>query len=34
MEGERGEWGFKALKQVVKLHYKMGEHKEMMQSYR
>ena len=24
MEREKGEWGFKALKQIVKLLYKMG----------
>lgn len=26
--------GFKALKQIVKLHYKLGNHDEMLQSYR
>ena len=26
--------GFKALKQVVKLHYKLGNHSEMLQAYR
>lgn len=26
--------GFKALKQTVKLHYKLGNHKEMMEAYR
>ena len=26
--------GFKALKQVVKLHYKLGNHNEMLQAYR
>eukprot|EP00227_Mantoniella_beaufortii_P013271 CAMPEP_0197592424 /NCGR_PEP_ID=MMETSP1326-20131121/15083_1 /TAXON_ID=1155430 /ORGANISM="Genus nov. species nov., Strain RCC2288" /LENGTH=438 /DNA_ID=CAMNT_0043158121 /DNA_START=13 /DNA_END=1329 /DNA_ORIENTATION=- len=34
MEAELGEWGFKALKQTVKLHFKLGNHKEMMKSYR
>eukprot|EP00246_Nothoceros_aenigmaticus_P012024 TRINITY_DN3540_c0_g1_i2.p1 TRINITY_DN3540_c0_g1~~TRINITY_DN3540_c0_g1_i2.p1 ORF type:complete len:441 (+),score=106.13 TRINITY_DN3540_c0_g1_i2:189-1511(+) len=34
MEGEKGEWGFKALKQTVKLHYRMGKYKEMMDAYR
>ena len=34
MESEKGEWGFKALKQTVKLHFKLGNHKEMMTSYR
>ena len=26
--------GFKALKQIVKLHYKMGNHDEMLTAYR
>ena len=34
MESEKGEWGFKALKQTVKLHFKLGNRKEMMTSYR
>eukprot|EP00271_Cylindrocystis_brebissonii_P007584 TRINITY_DN2114_c0_g1_i1.p1 TRINITY_DN2114_c0_g1~~TRINITY_DN2114_c0_g1_i1.p1 ORF type:complete len:449 (+),score=140.52 TRINITY_DN2114_c0_g1_i1:158-1504(+) len=34
MEGEKGEWGFKALKQTVKLHYREGRHAEMMKAYR
>ncbi|KAI8462524.1 MAG: PCI-domain-containing protein [Monoraphidium minutum] len=34
MEQEKGEWGFKALKQVVKLHYKMGQAGKMMDAYR
>jgi COP9 signalosome complex subunit 2 len=34
MEAEHGEWGFKALKQTVKLHFKLGNHKDMMSSYR
>ena len=34
METEQGEWGFKALKQTVKLHFKLGNRKEMMTSYR
>lgn len=34
MEGEKGEWGFKALKQTVKLHYREGHYKEMMEAYR
>lgn len=33
-QGQKGEWGFKALKQTVKLHFKLGNHKEMMTSYR
>lgn len=34
MEQGQGEWGFKALKQVVKLHFKMGNTKAMLESYR
>jgi COP9 signalosome complex subunit 2 len=34
METEKGEWGFKALKQTVKLYFKLGKHLEMMKSYR
>lgn len=34
METEKGEWGFKALKQIVTLHFKLGSHLEMMKSYR
>ncbi|KAL2564599.1 hypothetical protein AAZV13_19G056000 [Glycine max] len=34
MEQEKAEWGFKALKQTVKLHYRLGRHKEMMKAYR
>lgn len=34
MEGEKGEWGFKALKQTVKLHYRIGNYKQMMDAYR
>ncbi|GFR39870.1 hypothetical protein Agub_g371 [Astrephomene gubernaculifera] len=34
MEQEKGEWGFKALKQLVKLHYKLGQYGKMMDSYR
>ncbi|KAK9824575.1 hypothetical protein WJX72_011432 [[Myrmecia] bisecta] len=34
MEPDKGEWGFKALKQIVKLHYKLGQHDEMLQAYR
>ncbi|CAI5463643.1 unnamed protein product [Closterium sp. NIES-64] len=34
MEGEKGEWGFKALKQTVKLHYREGRVAEMMAAYR
>lgn len=34
MEGDKGEWGFKALKQIVKLHYRLNQYKEMMEAYR
>jgi COP9 signalosome complex subunit 2 len=34
MEQEKGEWGFKALKQTVKLHYRLGNFGEMMTAYR
>jgi len=33
MEDERGEWGFKALKQIVKLYYRMDEIDKMLESY-
>jgi COP9 signalosome complex subunit 2 len=32
--GTPGEWGFKALKQVVKAHFKLGRNAEMMASYK
>ena len=34
MEDEKGEWGFKAYKQMVKLHFKRGKHEEMMKAYK
>lgn len=34
MEADKGEWGFKALKQMVKLYYKLGKYDKMMDSYR
>ncbi|KAL5228991.1 hypothetical protein ABZP36_017256 [Zizania latifolia] len=34
MEPEKAEWGFKALKQTVKLYYRLGKYKEMMDAYR
>ncbi|CAA2991044.1 COP9 signalosome complex subunit 2, partial [Olea europaea subsp. europaea] len=34
MEPDKAEWGFKALKQTVKLYYKLGKYKEMMLAYR
>ena len=34
MEEEKGEWGFKAYKQMVKLHFKQNRHEEMMTAYK
>lgn len=34
MEDSKGEWGFKAYKQMVKLQFKRGHYKEMMTAYR
>merc|ERR1719217_1399581 len=34
MEEEKGEWGFKAYKQMVKLEFKRGQHDEMMRTYK
>lgn len=34
MEDEKGEWGFKALKQIVKLHFKLGITDKMLEAYR
>jgi hypothetical protein len=34
MEGDKGEWGFKALKQIVKLQLKLKHHDKMLVSYR
>mmetsp|Transcript_11567 Transcript_11567/g.30108 ORF Transcript_11567/g.30108 Transcript_11567/m.30108 type:complete len:434 (-) Transcript_11567:290-1591(-) len=34
METEKGEWGFKALKQIVKLQFKLKNYKPMLESYR
>ena len=33
-DGGKGEWGFKALKQVVKIRYRLNENKEMLDDYR
>lgn len=33
MEDEKGEWGFKALKQIVKLYYRMNDIDKMLESY-
>lgn len=32
--GEKGEWGFKALKQMIKINFKLGNFKEMMTRYK
>ncbi|OXU29562.1 hypothetical protein TSAR_012663 [Trichomalopsis sarcophagae] len=32
--GEKGEWGFKALKQMIKINFKLGNYKEMMTRYK
>ncbi|KAG9157261.1 hypothetical protein Leryth_004924 [Lithospermum erythrorhizon] len=34
MEPEKADWGFKALKQTVKLYFKLVKYKEMMDAYR
>lgn len=34
LEEEKGEWGFKALKQMMKLHFKLNQFEEMMKSYK
>ncbi|KAI3694444.1 hypothetical protein L1987_77409 [Smallanthus sonchifolius] len=34
MEPEKAEWGFKALKQTVKLYYRLGRYREMTDAYR
>lgn len=32
--GEKGEWGFKALKQMIKINFKLGDFDAMMERYR
>eukprot|EP01135_Chromosphaera_perkinsii_P001748 Nk52_evm17s210 gene=Nk52_evmTU17s210 len=34
LEEEKGEWGFKALKQMIKMHFKMGNFDVMMSKYK
>lgn len=34
LEQEKGEWGFKALKQMVKINYKLGQYEKMMKRYK
>lgn len=31
---EKGDWGFKALKQMIKINFKLGNHEEMMNRYK
>lgn len=33
LESEKGEWGFKALKQMIKINFKLGNYDEMMTRY-
>eukprot|EP00210_Caulerpa_lentillifera_P003871 g3698.t1 len=33
MEETEGEWGFKALKQIIKIHFQLGEYNEMLNAY-
>lgn len=33
LESEKGEWGFKALKQMIKINFKLGHYEEMMTRY-
>ncbi|CAG0890637.1 unnamed protein product [Darwinula stevensoni] len=32
--GEKGDWGFKALKQMIKIHFRLGNYEEMMERYK
>lgn len=34
MEEEKGEWGFKALKQIVKIKFRSGEFRDMLERYK
>lgn len=34
LESEKGEWGFRALKQMIKIYFKLGRYDDMMQRYR
>eukprot|EP00889_Picochlorum_renovo_P008706 jgi/Picre1/35736/NNA_003196.t1 len=33
MEDGRGEWGFKALKQIVKIYFRMNRYDDMLEAY-
>ena len=32
--GEKGEWGFKALKQMIKINFRLDNYQEMMNRYK
>ena len=34
LENGKGDWGFKALKQMIKLHFRLGNYREMMDRYK
>lgn len=34
LEQEKGEWGFRALKQMIKINFKLGNYEEMMKRYK
>lgn len=34
LEGEKGDWGFKALKQMIKINFKLNNFPEMMNRYK
>eukprot|EP00735_Rhodelphis_limneticus_P010498 TRINITY_DN3248_c0_g1::TRINITY_DN3248_c0_g1_i1::g.29687::m.29687 TRINITY_DN3248_c0_g1::TRINITY_DN3248_c0_g1_i1::g.29687 ORF type:complete len:435 (+),score=80.14,sp/Q8W207/CSN2_ARATH/68.82/0.0,PCI/PF01399.22/2.3e+03,PCI/PF01399.22/2.2e-25,PCI_Csn8/PF10075.4/1.2e-16,TPR_7/PF13176.1/20,TPR_7/PF13176.1/6e+02,TPR_7/PF13176.1/0.47,TPR_7/PF13176.1/1.4e+02,TPR_7/PF13176.1/2.3e+03,TPR_7/PF13176.1/2.6e+03,TPR_12/PF13424.1/2.2e+03,TPR_12/PF13424.1/0.44,TPR_12/PF13424.1/5.6e+03,TPR_12/PF13424.1/94 TRINITY_ len=34
MEEQKGEWGFKSLKQIVKIHFRRGHYSDMMTAYK
>lgn len=34
MEEDKGEWGFKALKQMIKIHFRQGEFQQMISRYK
>jgi len=34
LQSEKGDWGFKALKQMLKINYKLGNYVQMMEHYR
>lgn len=34
LEQEKGEWGFRALKQMIKIYFRLGKYEEMMKRYK